>query len=120
MHRKLALKFAAWLNADFELWVFDVIEKIMFGDNLRVRSNQEQLQMITNRGVKVWPQGFPETFCTDHWRCRFTATSVQGTIDQRDIVELMAALTDEGIDVIKTENLCTFHGAQGFALGQGQ
>ncbi|MCP9764952.1 KilA-N domain-containing protein [Lacihabitans soyangensis] len=49
MHRKLALKFAAWLNADFELWVFDVIESIMFGDNLRVRSNQEQLQVITNR-----------------------------------------------------------------------
>ena len=79
-----------------------------------------QLQMITNRGVKVWPQGFPETFCTDHWRCRFTATSAQGTIGQRDIVELMAALTDAGIDVIKTENLCTFNGAQGFALGQGQ
>ncbi len=25
-----------------------------------------QLQMITNRGVKVWPDGLPETFCTDH------------------------------------------------------
>jgi hypothetical protein len=49
MHRKLALKFAAWLSADFEVWVFDVIEKIMFGDNLRVRSNQEQLHIITER-----------------------------------------------------------------------
>lgn len=49
MHRKLALKFAAWLNPDFELWVFEVIEKIMFGDNLRVRSNQEQLHIITER-----------------------------------------------------------------------
>ena len=29
--------------------------------------------MITNRGTKVWPDGAPETFCTDHWRCRFTA-----------------------------------------------
>jgi len=29
------------------------------------------LSMITNRGIKVWPDGFPETFCTDHWRCRF-------------------------------------------------
>ena len=32
------------------------------------------LTMITNRGVKVWPQGFPETFCTDHWRLRFKAS----------------------------------------------
>lgn len=27
-----------------------------------------ELRLITNRGVKVWPDGFPETFCTDHWR----------------------------------------------------
>lgn len=27
--------------------------------------------MIFNRGTKVWPRGMPETFKTDHWRCRF-------------------------------------------------
>ena len=32
-----------------------------------------KLKMITNRGVKVYPNGFPETFCTDHWRCRFVS-----------------------------------------------
>ncbi len=30
-----------------------------------------KLKMITNRGVKVYPQGLSETYCTDHWRCRF-------------------------------------------------
>lgn len=30
-----------------------------------------ELRLITNRGVKVWPHGFPETTCVDHWRCRF-------------------------------------------------
>jgi hypothetical protein len=49
MHRKLALKFAAWLNADFELWVYDVIERIMFGDTAKLKSNHEQLQTIVNR-----------------------------------------------------------------------
>ena len=78
------------------------------------------LQMITNRGVKVWPGGFPETFCTDHWRCRFAATAADGTIAQRDIVALLGVLTDAGVDVIKTENLCTFDGVKGYALGQGQ
>lgn len=78
------------------------------------------LQMITNRGVKVWPGGFPETFCTDHWRCRFMATSEDGEVAPRAIVDLLGTLTDAGIDVIKTENLCTFDGEQGFALGQGQ
>jgi hypothetical protein len=49
MHRKLALKFAAWLNPRFELWVFDVIEKIMFGDTAKIKSNHEQLQVIIER-----------------------------------------------------------------------
>jgi hypothetical protein len=31
MHRVLALKFAAWLNPDFELWVYSTIDHILFG-----------------------------------------------------------------------------------------
>jgi isocitrate dehydrogenase len=77
------------------------------------------LQMITNRGVKVWPGGFPETFCTDHWRCRFVAPQGQ-TVTHADIIGLLHALTARGVDVIKTENLCTFDGERGYALGQGQ
>lgn len=79
-----------------------------------------QLQMITNRGVKVWPGGFPETFCTDHWRCRFVAKTSNGQIQHQDIIELLTKVTQGDVDVIKTENLCTFDGEQGFALGQGQ
>lgn len=30
--RRLALKFAAWLDVDFELWVYDTIDEIMFGE----------------------------------------------------------------------------------------
>jgi hypothetical protein len=31
MHRILALKFAAWLNPAFELWVYTQIEELLFG-----------------------------------------------------------------------------------------
>jgi isocitrate dehydrogenase len=79
-----------------------------------------ELQMITNRGVKVWPAGFPETFHTDHWRCRFVARAPAPAIGHAEIVDLLARLTQGGVDVIKTENLCTFDGERGFALGQGQ
>ncbi len=78
------------------------------------------LKMITNRGVKVWPKGLPETFCTDHWRCRFQMGATGASIGHRDIIELLSRLTEAGVDVIKTENLCTFDGVAGFALGQGQ
>lgn len=77
------------------------------------------LQMITNRGVKVWPGGFPETFCTDHWRCRFMATE-GAEVGAGRVVELLGALVAANVEVIKTENLFTFDGERGFALGQGQ
>jgi isocitrate dehydrogenase len=82
-----------------------------------------KLQMITNRGVKVWPGGFPETFCTDHWRCRFLGVDAEGsprTISHSDIVALLHNLESDQLDFIKTENLCTFDGEAGYALGQGQ
>lgn len=77
------------------------------------------LSMITNRGIKVWPDGFPETFCTDHWRCRFKPTE-GSTITKDQLLRQLAAVEAAGIDTIKTENLYTFNGRQGYSLGQGQ
>jgi len=77
------------------------------------------LNMITNRGVKVWPNGLPETFCTDHWRCRFMAQPDQ-QFDNATIAELLTRLTETGVDFIKTEHLFTFDGEPGYSLGQGQ
>jgi len=78
-----------------------------------------QLSMITNRGIKVWPDGFKETFCTDHWRCRFKPTEgVQ--ISNATIPSLLMAAVENGIDIIKTENLYSFDGKQAYSLGQGQ
>jgi isocitrate dehydrogenase len=78
-----------------------------------------KLSMITNRGIKVWPEGFEETFCTDHWRCRFKPTE-GANITKQDIIELLSKAISENIDTIKTENLYTFDGKSGYSLGQGQ
>lgn len=42
------------------------------------------------------------------------------TVTHADIIGRLQALTARGIDVIKTETLCTFDGERGYALGQGQ
>lgn len=78
-----------------------------------------QLTMITNRGIKVYPDGFPETFCTDHWRCRFKPVS-ETAITKQQIVELLQNAVHKNIDTIKTENLYSFNGTPAFSLGQGQ
>lgn len=83
----------------------------------RAEAPNLKLVMITNRGVKVWPGGFPETGRTDHWRCRFSG---EGTVTHADIVALMGRLIDLGLDFIKSEHLYTFDGVPGYSLGQGQ
>jgi isocitrate dehydrogenase len=77
-----------------------------------------KLRVITNRGVKVYPGGLPETFCTDHWRCRFHAEQGE-TIEHRQIAELYNQLVAAGYDCIKTENLYLFDGEPGFAAVHG-
>lgn len=78
-----------------------------------------ELIMITNRGIKVWPEGFEETFCTDHWRCRFM-TKDGSPMPYNTIVNILKLAIDNQIDVIKTENLYAFDGQRAFSLGQGQ
>jgi len=85
----------------------------------KIEKNNLKLSMITNRGIKVWPNGFEETFCTDHWRCRFKPTD-GATISKADIIEILQNAINENIDSIKTENLYTFDGKAGYSLGQGQ
>ena len=46
------------------------------------------LLMITNRGIKVWPEGFEETFCTDYWRCRFKPNDGE-KMSKSTIIELI-------------------------------
>ncbi len=79
-----------------------------------------KLAVITNRGVKVYPNGFPETFTTDHWRCRFQIAEQQGTVTNGDIIKLLGRVQEAGLDFIKIENLYRFNGELGYSLGQGQ
>lgn len=85
----------------------------------KIESKNIQLTMITNRGIKVWPDGFKETFCTDHWRCRFKPSEGK-SISKADIIELLNNALSKNIDTIKTENLYAFDGKQSYSLGQGQ
>jgi len=92
----------------------------VLADRVRaVPSGALALQMITNRGVKVWPDGHPETFCTDHWRCRFVGWSDR-RLTNADVVSLLQGLSAAGVDFIKTEHLYTFGGEPGYSMGQGQ
>ena len=93
----------------------------VLGDELsKHTSGAFSLQLITNRGVKVYPDGSPETFSTDHWRCRFTSKAMDQAGSYKDVLAISESLTEAGFDIIKTENLCLVDGKISFSLGQGQ
>ena len=75
------------------------------------------LQMIDNRGVKVWPAGRAETFCTDSFRCRFL--SENGT-DMGKCVDLLKRAAEAGIEIAATQSLCSIGGQAAYTLAQGQ
>src|SRR4051812_34646297 len=75
------------------------------------------LQMIDNRGVKVWPAGRAETFCTDSFRCRYMS---EGAIDMGRLLDLQKRIAGAGVEIASTQMLRTFDGQPGFTLAQGQ
>ncbi|MBV9303242.1 MAG: NADP-dependent isocitrate dehydrogenase [Acidobacteriaceae bacterium] len=83
------------------------------GDGLKLTS-------LSNRGVKVYPDGFEETFCTDHWRAGFMSDRNQKPVSHQQVVSLLDRIQKAGLDFIKIENLYTFDGQKGFAASQGE
>ena len=102
--------FVHWIGTDANE-IGKILEKI--------NTSEVKLDMITNRGIKVYPDGFKETFCTDHWRCRFKVAE-GNVMTSIQIIDLMASALANKIDVIKTENLYAFEGKRAYSLGQGQ
>ena len=88
------------------------------GSKLSKFSNETMtLTGISNRGIKVWPEGMPNIFCADQWRCRFESEKV---LSHNDILDLLKRLDDAGYDFVKTEHLYKFNGVEGYSRSQGQ
>ena len=70
-----------------------------------------ELGLISNRGLKVWPDGSPDAFCSDHWRARFLAPGATEAKPEKfpvTLSKLIAAVEGAGLAVIKIENLYLF------------
>ncbi|WP_420427848.1 NADP-dependent isocitrate dehydrogenase [Algiphilus sp.] len=113
-------------------WDMPNRQAAVLGKALEALTGDEfQLKMVTNRGVKVYPGGFPETFCTDHWRCRFVSCAARLSDDGSTMLEskplapecipaLLLRIAQAGFHCIKTEHLYEFDGERGYSLGQGE
>lgn len=84
-----------------------------------VKVDDVVLRLITNRGVKVWPEGRHETFTSDHWRLQYMPDD-GNTVSHKQIVALLDGIASTGLDFVKVETLCTFDGQIGYSLAQGE
>ena len=78
-----------------------------------------KLQMISNRGTKVWPNGRPETFCADNWRLRFMSDN-GAEIKTSQVIALMGCMNEANLNFTKSVMLHNFDGKPGFTVAQGE
>jgi isocitrate dehydrogenase len=91
------------------------------GHLLKLTGDGLNLIMLSNRGTKVWPQGFPDTLTCDTWRCRFMSKKGPNeVVSHEEIIALLGRIRQAGFDFVKMESLCNFDGQPGYSLGQGQ
>lgn len=53
MHRKLAIKFAAWLDMDFEMWIIDIIDEILLSQNKKIASVVRETQKLEMKKATI-------------------------------------------------------------------
>jgi isocitrate dehydrogenase len=76
-----------------------------------------KLKMVSNRGIKVYPDGQPGIFQSDHWRARFGG---DGAVSREAVLALLGRVNAAGLEIIKTENLYTFDGEAGYSAELGE
>jgi len=81
-----------------------------------------KLTLVDNRGVKVWPGGHKETYCTDAYRARFLTGEGKDAAETTPtaVLALLARIDAAKIAFSKTEMLQYFGDERGFTLGQGE
>lgn len=95
-------------------WDKDGRDPQKIGKALQAAGNDDlRLEFVSNRGVQVYPAGFPETFCTDFWCARYFAADE--TVGNKQVNELLERIYAAGFEVVKTENLYAFDGECGFS-----
>lgn len=62
-HRLLALKFAAWLSPEFELWVFKTIDEFLYGSYITWRNAQKaklETEQLLEKKKQYLAEQYPE------------------------------------------------------------
>ena len=102
--------FIYWTNPDI-----NKLGAVMTG----IAGIEMNLQAISSKGLKVFPDYTPGMNITEEFRCRFIAKD-PSVMTLAHIAALLERVHQQDMDFTKIENLYTFDGKDGFTMGQGQ
>lgn len=75
-----------------------------------------RFELMSSRGMKVYPGGGIVAPDSDFWRCRFYGQEVTN----EDIYKVIENIEKRNISWVKIENLFNYEGERGFSLCQGE
>jgi len=89
-----------------------------FGKSLTKETSKLKLnlQMISSKGLKIWPDVNAEGKPSDMVRCRFISNAGNKEASHKDILELLTLLNKKNFTFIKTENLYLYDETLGFSV----
>jgi len=104
-----------------DLWIADPAANVetMAKVLAPLTGSELKMTMMSNRGMKVWPNAASDIYVVDHLRCRFLGVN-GGAVTHKATAALIARAAEAGLDIIKTDSLYTFDGQRGFSLAQGE
>lgn len=85
-----------------------------------IEGSEVGLQMISVKGLKVWPESSGTPLISDEWNLRFMPVAKEKTIDHAAIIKLLSNLDDGSLDFVRMNNLYLFNDKLGFSLAQGE
>jgi isocitrate dehydrogenase len=89
------------------------------GDSIKDSHPNFKLHLISQRGLKIWPNAADGESIEEFAQCRFIGFEDTG-ITQKDVADLQISLINKGLTISSVQNLFTFDGAIGFTLAQGE
>ncbi len=102
--------FVAWLGKDIN----DLGAMLQ-----KLSTDALQLNMISCKGLKVWPNMVTEMDVTDRYRARFLPAEGKA-VTLKDVAALMTRAAEGGVDFLKVEPLYKFDGKPGYSASQGE
>ncbi len=101
-------------------WNEDYPSKLAQEVNKLCELKELSLQMISVKGLKVWPEIGDLKVKSDEWSLRFVPKSSDKVTTHQAIISILEALEKAGYDFVRSNNLYVFGDKLGFSLAQGE